>query len=166
MSCKLCFEKLSFAHVDKIGRACASCRRHYLQMQAGFKGVRPEPKDETELWDNSSVYESWANSLSAENERVQLDTKEEYVQQRCDTRDMRAVVGLPEFAPLESQVYTAWIEEGVKDGKIQEVLGLNYDQLSHVKRVIRVKLQKQMAYFKTVKRLEDQAEDLKKRKGL
>jgi hypothetical protein len=79
---------------------------------------------------------------------------------------MRSEVGLPSFAPLESQVFTAWIEEGVRDDKIQEVLGLTYRQLSHVKAVVRIKLKKQMAYFLTVKKLSKDAEDLKKRKGL
>lgn len=168
MSCKLCAEKLSPINFSKLNRACASCRRHYTQMQAGFKGVKLEAKDSTELWDNSEAYNEWVSSLGSAEEidQVSVSSKEEYTQQRCDIRDMRGDVGLPKFAPLESQVYTAWVEEGVKDEKMQEVLGLTYRQLQHVKAVVRMKLRKQMNYFKTVQKLEADAEDLKKRKGL
>lgn len=168
MTCRLCTEKLSPANYSKLGRACASCHRHYTQMRSGFKGVRPEPKDDTELWDNSAAYDEWVLSLGSDSgsEQVALPTKEEYTKQRCDIRDMRGEVGLPKFAPLESQVYTAWVEEGVKDEKMQEVLGLTYRQLQHVKSVVRTKLRKQMAYFKTIKKLEADATDLKQRKGI
>lgn len=167
MSCKLCFEKLDYSLVSKIGRACASCRKQYTHMMAGFHGVVPEKKSERELWDNSESYQDWVTNLGEADpaERVPLK-KEDYTQQRCDTRDMRRLVGLPEFKSLEGQVYTAWIEEGTKDERMQEVLGLTYDQLQHVKSIVRIKLRKQMAFYFEIKQLEAQAEALKKRKGL
>jgi len=165
MQCKYCVTKLTLYDAFRLKGACPACRRHYEQLRAGYKGFKPEPKDETVRWDNSAVYDEWLSSLE-EAKPIVISNKGEYTEQRCDIRDMRTDVGLPKFAPLESQVYTAWIEEGVKDGKMQEVLGLTYKQLSHVKSVVRLKLKNQMVYFKTVKRLETEAEDMKKRKGL
>jgi hypothetical protein len=168
MGCKYCSSRLTYENLYKLKGACSACHRHYEQLRAGFKGVKPEPKDETVRWDNSSAYEEWLNSLNdpALAEKIAVDSKGTYTEQRCDIRDMRSDVGLPKFEPLEGQVFTAWIEEGVKDNKMQEVLGLNYRQLSHVKAVVRIKLKKQMAYYLTVKRLSKDAEGIKKRKGI
>jgi hypothetical protein len=51
-------------------------------------------------------------------------------------------------------IFTAWILEGQKDGRMQEVLGLTYSQLFQVKKVVKIKLQKQMAYYHQIKKLE------------
>jgi len=161
MSCRLCTEKLSAANLFKLSRACASCKKQYDQMRAGFRGVVYEPKKEVEKWDNSVAYEEWVQSLGEDDEleRVKVDAKEEYTQQRCDIRDMRGAVGLPKFLPLERQVFTAWVEDGVKDGRMQEALGLTYNQLQHVKAIVRMRLRKQMAYFQTVKKLAEEKHD-------
>jgi hypothetical protein len=168
MKCKYCDLKLTLDNYPKPNRACAACRRHYEQLKAGFKGVKPELKDETEIWDNSTAYEEWISVLEDSDipEKVVLNSNGTYTEQRCDVRDMRTEVGLPKFKPLESQVYTAWVEEGVKDNKMQEVLGLTHRQLAHVKSVVKVKLKKQMAYYLTVKKLNKDVELLKKRKGI
>jgi len=165
MSCKLCSEPLSYANFSRLSRACTHCHRHYEQMRAGFRGYRPEPKKKDNLWDNSSAYEEWLQ-VAPPIEQVRLFAKEEYAKQRCDIRDMRGDVGLPKFEPLESQVYNAWIEEGVKVDKMAEVLGLSTTQIRHIMSVVRMKLRKQMAYFQEVQKLEADAEDIKKRKGL
>jgi hypothetical protein len=124
-------------------------------MRAGFRGVVYEPKKEVEKWDNSGAYDEWMQSLGEEDtlEQVKVNAKEEYTKQRCDIRDMRNAVGLPKLLPLEAQVYTAWVEDGVKDGRMQEALGLTYNQLQHVKAIVRMRLKKQMAYYKTIQRL-------------
>jgi hypothetical protein len=100
----------------------------------------------------------WVGNLEeTDADVVNFKKKGEYVEQRCDIRDMKKIIGLPTFLPLEQQVYTAWIGEGVKDEKIQEVLGLTYSQLFHIKTVIRNRLQRKMSEFQTVKKLEKEA---------
>jgi hypothetical protein len=166
MACKLCTEKLSYANLSKLSRACAPCRRQYQQMRSGFSGYKPEQKEKHNLWDNGAAYEEWVQSLGdAQVEQVNVRTKDEYTEQRCDVRDMRGEVGMPKFAPLESQVFTAWIEEGVKPEKIAEVLGLSRSQVRHVMSVVRMKLRKQMSFYQEVKKLSAEATDLAKRKG-
>lgn len=168
MACKLCTEKLSYANVSKMSRACASCHRQYQQMLSGFRGYKAEPKDKHNFWDNSTVYEDWVKSLGEAQvaDPVSVKSKAEYTEQRCAVRDMRGDVGMPRFAPLESQVYTAWIEEGVKVDKIAEVLGLSTKQVRHVMSIVRMKLRKQMLYYQEVKKLTLEADDLKKRKRI
>jgi hypothetical protein len=128
-------------------------------MMAGFRGVITESRPLKHIWDNTAGYMEWVGQL----EQTDADTvnlkgkKDEYVELRCDVRDMQRIVGLPKFLPLEQQVYTAWVKEGVKDEKIQEVLGLTYSQLFHVKNVIQGRLRKQMAEYQNIKRLEKEA---------
>lgn len=167
MSCKLCPVKIEWAHIAEIGKACPSCRKQYVQMLAGFKGILPTTKEEKELWDNSEAYNEWVGKLEATDadHHISIRSKDEYVKQRIDVREMRNVVGLPPFESLEKQVFTAWIEEGVKDERMQEVLGLTYRQLTHVKSVVRARLRKQMAFYHQVQKLEAQAEQIKKQKG-
>jgi hypothetical protein len=125
-------------------------------MMAGFRGVMAESRPKKTIWDNTAGYQEWVGKL----EETDVDTvrvkgkKEDYVALRCDVRDMKRVVGIPKFLPLEDQVYTAWVNQGVKDEKIQEVLGLTYSQLCHVKRVIQIRLKKQMGYYHEVRKLE------------
>ena len=158
MSCPLCTKSLTPESVAQVHRACGPCQRQIKQMRAGFHGVLTEPRPQKSIWDNTAAYAEWVNSLEeTDMATVHIRKKDEYVIQRCDLRDMKRIVGLPKFLPLEDQVYTAWINEGVKDEKIQEVLGLSYSQLVHVKKVIRVRLQKQMSYFHTIKRLSKDA---------
>lgn len=164
MPCNLCTEPLSYANLSRLSRACPPCCRHYEQMNAGFKGYRPEPMKKCDLWDNSSAYEEWLQ-VAPLIEQVRLHAPEEYAKQRCDIRDMRGDVGLPKLEPLESQVYNAWIEEGVKIDKMAEVLGLTTTQIRRIMSVVRMKLKQQMGYFKAIQKLEADAEDLKKRKG-
>jgi len=159
MSCKFCSEKLDSSNLSKVSRACAPCKKQYDQMRAGFRGVVYEPKVKTEKWDNSEAYDEWIQSIGDDGtDVVSVKSKDEYTEQRCDVRDMRNTVGLPKFFPLENQVYTAWIEDGVKDEKMQEVLGLTYNQLQHVKRMVRMRLRKQMSCFQVVKKLSVEAE--------
>jgi hypothetical protein len=157
MSCKLCTEKLSAANLFKLSRACASCKKQYSQMRAGFRGVVYEPKKEVEKWDNSGAYDEWMQSLGEDDglEQVKVNAKEEYTKQRCDIRDMRNAVGLPKLLPLEAQVFTAWVEDGVKDGRMQEALGLTYNQIQHVKAIVRMRLRKQMCYFQEIQKLSE-----------
>ena len=120
MACKLCTLPLVYSNLYKMRGACASCKKQYDQLRAGFRGVMQESKDKPSRWDNSEAYEEWAKGLEANDlDHVMIHSKKEYAEQRCDTRDMRREVGLPKFARLESQVYVAWIEEGVKDEKEQ-----------------------------------------------
>jgi hypothetical protein len=137
-------------------------------MSAGMKGLKPEQKKDDTTWDNTAAYEEWVQKIGDEAivEQVKLKSTKDYVDQRCDIRDMRSEVGLPKFEPLESQVFTAWIEEGVKDDKMAEVLGLSLGQVRHVMAVVRMRLKKQMAYYQEVKKLTLEAEEIKKRKGL
>jgi hypothetical protein len=155
MQCPVCPQRLTYALIQLMDKACGPCQRQLKQMQAGFRGVIQESRSKKTIWDNSSGYNEWVHQLVEQDTvRVQIKKKDDYVLQRCDTRDMKRVVGLPKFLPLEDQVFTAWINEGRKDETIQEVLGLTYSQLFHVKKVIRVRLQKQMAYYHQIKKLE------------
>lgn len=155
MSCPVCPQKLTYQIAHLSPKACGSCQRQIKQMMAGFRGVMTEARPQKTIWDNTVAYTEWVAKLDpADTEKVGLKKKDDYVIQRCDLRDMKRVAGLPKFLSLEDQVYTAWINEGVKDEKIQEVLGLTYSQLFHVKKVIKVRLQKQMAYYHQIKKLE------------
>lgn len=157
MSCPVCTQKLTYDIVHLASKACGPCQRQIKQMMAGFHGVITEARPEKTVWDNTSAYMEWLNKLDpSDTDKVNLKKKDDYVVQRCDLRDMKRVVGLPKFLPLEDQVYTAWIKEGVKDEKIQEVLGLTYSQLFHIKKVIKIRLQKQMRYYHTVKQLQQE----------
>lgn len=136
-------------------QACSSCQKQLKQMLAGFRGVITETRAKKTLWDNSVAYEEWKSSLDPNDlNPVQLRKKDEPVSQRCDIRDMKRVIGVPKFKPLEKQVYTAWILDGTKDERMQEVLGLTYSQLFQVKKVVKNKLQKNMAYYHQIKKLE------------
>jgi hypothetical protein len=158
MACMLCTQKLTYENTKLIDKACGSCQRHLKQMRAGFRGVITESRPLKHIWDNTAGYMEWVGQLEqTDADTVNVKKNGEYVTQRCDVRDMKRIVGLPQFLPLELQVYTAWIVEGVKDEKIQEVLGLTYSQLFHVKNVIQKRLQKQMAEFHQVKKLEKEA---------
>lgn len=155
MTCPVCPQKLTYAVAGLFNKACGPCQRQIKQMMAGFRGVMTEARPQKTLWDNTEAYQAWVDALNAvEVEAAKLRKKDDYVIQRCDLRDMKRVVGLPKLPPLEDQVYTAWINEGVKDEKIQEVLGLTYSQLFHVKKIIKIRLQKHMAYYHEVKKLE------------
>lgn len=155
MTCPVCPTKLSRASYDLIHKACGPCQRQIKQMMAGFRGVMPEAKVKTTRWDNTAAYEAWKAKLTDQDEvKVHLNNKAEYVEQRCDIRDMKRVVGIPKLLDLEKQVFTAWMIEGTKDERIREVLGLTYSQLFHIKRVIKGRLQKQMAYYHQIKKLE------------
>lgn len=155
MTCPVCPQKLTPQVYHLLSRACASCQRQLRQMMAGFNGVMVESKPKRTRWDNTEAYEEWKSHLT-ENDTVRVRLKDDTQdnEQRCDIRDMKRVCGLPKFLPLEKQVYTAWIMEGQKDERIQEVLGLTYSQLFHVKSVVRIKLQKNMAYYHQIKKLE------------
>lgn len=155
MSCPLCPQKLTYDCIPLIDKACGSCQRQMKQMVAGFKGIVAETRPQKTLWDNTPTFNEWLAQLTVDdNVSVQVKGKEDYVLLRCDIRDMKRVAGLPKFLSLEDQVYTAWINEGVKDEKIQEVLGLTYSQLVHVKKIIRMRLRKQMAYYHQIKKME------------
>ena len=160
MQCPVCPQKLTYAIVGLVDKACGPCQRQIRQMMAGFRGIVTEARPKKTLWDNTETYQAWVDSLQATDiEKAHLRKKDDYVIQRCDLRDMKRVVGLPKFPSLEDQVYTAWINEGVKDEKIQEVLGLTYSQLFHVKKIIKIRLQKQMAYYHEVKKLEKEGKN-------
>lgn len=155
MQCPVCPQKLTYAVAGLVDKACGPCKRQIKHMLSGFHGVITETRTKDTLWDNTETYQTWVDSLQETDvEKAHLRKKDDYVIQRCDLRDMKRVVGLPKFPTLEGQIYTAWINEGVKDDKIQAVLGLTYSQLFHVKKVIKIRLQKQMSYFHTIKRLE------------
>jgi hypothetical protein len=157
MSCPVCPLKLTPEVYQWFDKACASCQRHIKQMMAGFNGVPVEHRKIKDTWDNSEAYEDWKSRLiPSDTVRAVLDKKGEYVDQRCDIRDMKRVCGLPKFLDLEQQVFTAWIVEGENNERMQEVLGLTFGQLSHVKTVIKIRLQKQMAYYHTIKKLEEE----------
>jgi hypothetical protein len=154
MSCPVCPQKLTYSVAHLANKACGSCQRQIKQMLAGFRGVMTEARPQKTIWDNTVAYEEWVSKLAeADTTTVNLKKKDDYVIQRCDLRDMKRVAGLPKFLPLEDQVYTAWINEGVKDEKIQEVLGLTYSQLFQVKRIIKIRLQKQMQEYHKIKQL-------------
>lgn len=153
--CPVCPQKLTYDNIQVIGQACPSCQRQLKQMLAGFRGVISEARSKKTLWDNTVAYDEWKARLEPNDlNPVQLRKKDEPVSQRCDIRDMKRTAGIPTFLPLEKQVFTAWILEGTKDERMQEVLGLTYSQLFHVKRVVRNRLQKQMAYWHQIKKLE------------
>lgn len=155
MTCPVCPLKLTPEVYHLANKACGSCQRHIRQMLAGFRGILTEPRQKPAKWDNSATYNEWLAKLDPHDaDIVKINKKDDYVTQRCDLRDMRRVVGLPKFAQLEDQVFTAWVLEGAKDERMQEVLGLTYSQLVHVKRVVRNRLQKQMGYYHQVKKLE------------
>jgi hypothetical protein len=157
MSCPVCPQKLTREVYALMNKACGPCQRQIKQMMAGFHGVMAEPRRMKTTWDNTIVFEEWKSQLTeSDTAIIHLRKKDEYVEQRCDLRDMKKVVGLPKFLPLEDQVFTAWILEGVKDEKIQEVLGLTYSQLFAVKSVVKKRLQRQMAYYKQIQLLEKQ----------
>jgi hypothetical protein len=161
MSCPVCPQKMTPAVYHLFDKACGSCQRHIRQMMAGFHGVMVEHRKEKNTWDNSEAYEDWKSQLTANDTiHVNIHAKEENeAQQRCDIRDMKRVCGLPKLLPLEQQVFTAWMLEGAKDERMQEVLGLTYSQLFQVKKVVKIRLQKQMAYYHSVKRLEKENND-------
>lgn len=160
MSCVLCPQTLTYSLISEMHKGCASCQKQLKQMLAGFRGVMLQTRPKKTLWNNTAGYTEWLDKLEeTDGDTVNLRKKDDYVIQRCDLRDMKKIVGLPKFLPLEDQVFTAWINEGVKDEKIQEVLGLNYSQLFHVKTVIRRRLQKQMAYYHQVKKLAKEKTD-------
>lgn len=155
MICPVCPLKLTYDVVPLINKACGPCQRQIKQMLAGFRGVMTETRPKKSVWNNTSGYQEWVAQLQeTDSAPAKLRKKDDYVIQRCDLRDMKRIVGLPKFLPLEDQVYTAWINEGAKDERMQEVLGLTYSQLFHVKKVIKIRLQKQMAYYHEVKRLD------------
>jgi len=155
MTCPVCPLKLTREVYSLLNKACPSCQRHIKQMMAGFHGLAVEHKVKRTLWDNSEAYEEWKGQLTEQDTaKVQIKNDEDYTRQRCDIRDMKRVCGLPKFLPLEEQVFTAWIAEGQKDERIQEVLGLTYSQVFQVKKVIKVRLKKQMAYYHQIKKLE------------
>lgn len=156
MTCPVCPQKLTPAAYHLLNKACGSCQRQLRQMMAGFHGVPIEHRKQKTTWDNSEVYEMWKAQLTVNDiVTVNLNTKEELeTRQRCDIRDMKRVCGLPNFLPLEQQVFTAWILEGAKDERMQEVLGLTYSQLFQVKKVVKIRLQKQMAYYHQIQKLE------------
>jgi hypothetical protein len=154
MSCPVCPQKLTREVYSLVNKACGPCQKQIKQMMAGFHGVIAEPRRLKTTWDNTSAFEEWkAHLTSSDVAVVHLRKKDDYTTQRCDLRDMKKSVGLPKFLPLEAQVFTAWILEGQKDERIQEVLGLTYSQLFAVKSVVKKKLQKQMAYYKQVQKL-------------
>jgi hypothetical protein len=156
MTCPVCPQKLTPAVYPLLNKACGSCQRHIRQMMAGFRGVVVEHRKEKNTWDNSVAYEAWKAQLTPNDTiRVSLHVKEEQeTQQRCDLRDMKHVCGLPKFLDLEDQVFTAWLLEGQKDERMQEVLGLTYSQLFQIKKVVKIRLQKQMCYYHQIKKLE------------
>lgn len=155
MKCPVCPIKLTPEVYGLINKACQSCQRQIRQMMAGFNGVIAEPRRLKETWDNTQAFEEWKSGLTeADTDPVALRKKDEYTTQRCDIRDMKRVVGLPKFPPLEEQVFTAWVLEGEKDERMQEVLGLTYSQLFAVKNVVKKRLQKQMAYYHQIQKLE------------
>lgn len=155
MTCPVCPEKMTYALIDVIHKACGPCQRQFKQMLGGFRGVPQVPKKKTSRWNNTVAYDEWRSQIvEGDLFRVAIDAKAEQVEQRCDIRDMKRVCGLPKFLPLERQVFTAWIVDGLKDERIQEVLGLNYSQLVHIKKVVKIRLQKQMAYYHEIKKLE------------
>lgn len=155
MTCPACPEKMTYALIGLVDKACGPCQRQIKQMMAGFRGVVSETRPNKTVWDNTVTYNAWLAQLTeADNTTVQLKKSDDYVFQRCDIRDMKRVAGLPKLLSLEDQVYTAWINEGVKDEKIQEVMGLTYSQLVHVKKIIRMRLRKQMAYYHQIKKIE------------
>lgn len=161
--CPVCPQKLTPAVYHLLNKACGSCQRHIRQMMAGFNGVMVEHRKQKNTWDNSEAYEQWKSQLTPNDTiRVTIRTKEEQeTQQRCDLRDMKRVCGLPKFLALEDQVYTAWMLEGQKDERMQEVLGLTYSQLFQVKKVVKIRLQKQMAYYHQIKKLEKEGKNEK-----
>jgi len=158
MTCPVCPRKLTPELYPLVNKACGSCQRQIRQMMSGFNGVVVEPRRARTTWDNTEAFEGWKSSLtSSDVAMVHLRKKDDHAMQRCDLRDMKRAVGLPRFLPLEAQVFTAWVLEGVKDEKIQEVLGLTYSQLFAVKGVVKKRLQKQMCYFMQIKLLEEQS---------
>ncbi|SRR5260221_460187 len=160
MSCSVCSQKLTYEVCYNAKNACNSCQKQINQMLAGFRGIMTEAHPQKHLWDNTEAYEEWVNKLDpADTAKVHLKKKDDYVIQKCDLRDMKRIVGLPKWLPLEDQVYTAWVNEGRKDETIQEVLGLTYSQLFQVKKVIKIRLQKQMSYYHSVKKLEEEKSD-------
>lgn len=154
MVCPVCPEKLTYQLIPLMDQACGPCQRQLRQLLSGFHGLAKEARPKKELWDNSNAYEDWKSSLTVNDDvTVRIKDDADYTDQRCDIRDMKRVCGLPKFLPLEKQVFTAWILEGQKDERIQELLGLKYSQVFHVKKVIKVRLQKQMAYYFQIKKM-------------
>lgn len=155
MSCPVCSQKLTRDVYPLLNKACGSCQKQIKNMMAGFHGIIAEPKRIKTVWDNTVAYEDWQAHLTvSDTATIHVRKKDEYTIQRCDLRDMKRVIGLPKFLPLEKQVFTAWILEGVKDEKMQEVLGLTYSQLFAVKNVVKKRLQKNMAYYHQIQKLE------------
>lgn len=155
MSCPLCTQKITYQNVGLVDNTCGPCERQLKQLVAGFRGVISEAKPVKATWNNTPAYQDWVSQLTdADKEPVRLIKKGEYVDLRCDIRDMKRICGLPKFLALEKQVFTAWILEGTKDEKMQELLGLTYSQLIHIKKVVQSRLQKQMAYYLQIKQLE------------
>lgn len=155
MTCPLCPQKLTYDSIRLLSKACPSCEKQVKQMLAGFNGVMTTHKSPKTIWDNSIAYNEWLLSLKEnDKEPVKLSKNAQYVEQRCDIRDMKRIVGIPKFLPLEEQVFTAWILDGTKDERMQEVLGLTYSQLFQIKKIVKYRLQKQMAYYHQIKKLE------------
>lgn len=154
MSCPVCVLELTPDVVKLMNKACGPCQRQIKQMVAGFHGVIVEHRRPKTTWDNTAAFEDWkAQVTESDLVTVQIRKKDEYTIQRCDIRDMKRIVGFPKLLPLEDQVFTAWVLEGQKDERIQEVLGLTYSQLFAVKNVVKKRLQKQMAYYHQIKKL-------------
>lgn len=161
MTCPICPQKLTYQLIPLMHTACGPCQRHLKQMLAGFHGVIHEQRQKRVLWNNTGAYEDWKAQLTANDDiKVRIKDNAEYTEQVCDIRDMKRVCGIPKFLSLEKQVFTAWILEGQKDERIQEVMGLSYSQLIHIKKVVKIRLQKQMAYYHQIKKLEEQAKDV------
>ena len=155
--CPVCPLKLTPEVYHLFDEACSSCQKHIKQMMAGFNGVPVEHRKQKDTWDNSEAYEDWKSRLGPNDTvRATLNKKGQEVEQRCDIRDMKHVCGLPKFLELEQQVFNAWIVEGENNERMQEVLGLTYSQLNHVKTIVKIRLQKQMAEYHRIKQLEEE----------
>ena len=108
MSCPVCPQKLTYAVVPLLNKACGPCQRQIKQLLAGFHGVLAEPRRLKTTWNNTEAFEEWKTHLTVSDlALVHLCKKDDYTTQRCDLRDMKKVVGLPKFLPLEDQVFTA-----------------------------------------------------------
>ena len=157
MSCSVCPMKLTREVYAFEKQACGSCRKQIRQMQAGFHGVTPEPQKVKETWNNTEAFLDWQSNVTIEDlTPVHIRKKDAYTVMACDVRDMKQIVGLPTWLPLEAQVYEAWVMEGRKDEIIQEVLGLTYSQLLAVKNVVKKRLQKHMNYYRHIKNLAEE----------
>ena len=116
MVCPVCPLKLTREVYELESKACGPCRKQIRQMKAGFHGVDPQPQAVKETWNNTAAFEEWkAHWTESDLAVVHMRKKDDYLQQACDIRDMKRIVGLPKWLPLEEQVYIGWIEETQKD---------------------------------------------------